>query len=359
MSFRVLSIDGGGMRGIYSAAYLAALEQGFCKDRNYINLDIGKAFRLIVGTSTGAIIGCALAKGISPEQIVNLYRDNGSSIFRSKLPSSAFCFDFWFQLWDRRHLLHEGNISLGNALGRVFETMTMKEVWEKRGIALAIPAVNMATYRPWVFKTPHDPGTNHRDDDISLVDICLATSAAPLFRSLAAIKRKTGGHDIFTDGGLWANNPVLVAMVEALRMLGEETEEIEIFALGTCGKPEGEIIPLQKLDRGLAAWKFGGEAAKVSIAAQEYAFDMLVKFLEPHLKKRIRIIRFPSEKIPGALLQYLDLDETRPEGLEALIGQAQHDANMTNSGIQRGTTEGKAISSLFNDMSPSIAQEAI
>jgi uncharacterized protein len=343
------------MRGIYSASYLAALEQAFCKQRGHKSLDIGKAFRLVVGTSTGAIIGCALAKGVPPEEIVKLYRDNGSSIFRRKLPSSVFSFDFWAQLSERRHLLREGSISLGKALAEVFSTMTIKELWEQRGIALAIPAVNMATYRPWVFKTPHDPKTNHRDDEVSLVDVCLATSAAPLFRSLAAIKHKAGGHDVFIDGGLWANNPVLVAMVEALRMVGDGEEEIEIFALGTCGKPEGEIIPLTALDRGLGAWKFGGEAAKVAIAAQEYAFDMIVQLLEPHLNRRVHIIRFPSEKIPGALLQYLDLDETRPEGLDALVGQARRDADMTNSGIQRGTAEGKAISSLFNDMSPSMA----
>src|SRR5206468_2174899 len=110
-----------------------------------------------------------------------------------------------------------------------------------------------------------------------------------------------------------------VALVEALRMLGTRDEEIEIFALGSCGKPEGEIIPFEALDRGLTEWKFGGAAASVSIAAQEYAFDMIARLLQPHLKKRIQIVRFPSDKIPGALLQYLDLDETRPDALGALI----------------------------------------
>ncbi len=232
----------------------------------------------------------------------------------------------------------------------------MRQLWEERQIALAIPAVNMATYRAWVFKTPHDPLSNHRDDQRSLVDVCLATSAAPLFRSLAGIKyEETAGYDVFADGGLWANNPVLVALVEALRMLGDGDDEIEIFALGTCGKPEGEVIPLEGLDRGLVAWKFGGEAAKVSIAAQEYAFDMIVKLLQPHLKKRVRIIRFPSEKIPGALLQYLDLDETSPEGLDALVAHARRDADMTNSSIQQGAADGQAIYALFNDMQPRLA----
>jgi len=352
MAFRVLSIDGGGMRGIYSAAYLAALERGFCGQRNPQGLDIGKAFQLIVGTSTGAIIGCALANGLPVERIVSLYRQNGARIFPRKMPS-AFGWDLLTQWWQRPRLLREGTEALREALTEVFQQTTMKQLWDERNIALAIPAVNMATYRAWVFKTPHDTQTNHRDDQFSLVDVCLATSAAPLFRSLAGITNPYGGgHDVFADGGLWANNPILVALIEGLRILGTREEEIEIFALGTCGKPEGEIIPFEALDRGLQDWKFGGEAAEVSIAAQEFAFDMIAKLLRPHLKNPVQIIRFPSDKIPAALLQYLDLDETRPDALGALIQHAQRDADLTNSGIQQGTTEGQAIKALFNSMSP-------
>jgi hypothetical protein len=342
------------MRGIYSASYLAALERGFCTQMNVQSLDVGKAFQLIVGTSTGAIIGCALAKGVPLDRIVTLYKQNGARIFPRKMPSS-FGWDLLTQWRERPALLREGTKALREALAGVdvFHQTTMKELWDERGIALAIPAVNMGTYRAWVFKTPHDAQTNHRDDQFSLVDVCLATSAAPLFRSLAGIPNpQGGGHEVFADGGLWANNPILVALVEALRILGTREEEIEIFALGTCGKPEGEILSLEALDRGLQDWKFGGEAAKVSIASQEFAFDMIAKLLRPHLKKHVQIIRFPSDKIPAALLQYLDLDETRPEALDALIRHAQRDADLTNSGIQQGATEGQAIKALFHSMTP-------
>lgn len=353
MAFRVLSIDGGGMRGIYTAAYLEALEEAFSKRRGYPQgLDVGKAFRLIVGTSTGAIIGCGLAKGVRPTAMVQLYREHGPKIFPKKMPSSLNT-DFAVQVARRPKYLEQGDKALRQALAEVFQDVTIHQVWEERHIALAIPAVNMSTYRAWVFKTPHDPKTNHRDDGYTLVDVCLASSAAPLFRSLAAINHPGGGScDIFADGGLWANNPVIVALVEAMRMLGDREEEIEIFSLGSCGKPEGEVIGQNDVHRGLLDWKFGGEAAKVSIAAQEFAFDMVAKLLVPHLKRPVRIIRFPSDKIPGAMLQYLDLDETRPEGLEALMRQARQDAHMTNSGIQQGTAEGKVIEALFNDMPP-------
>lgn len=78
------------MRGIYVAAYLDTLERAFTERRGCPDgLDLGKAFQLIVGTSTGAIIGCGLAKGVRPEEMVRLYRDHGRRIFPRKMPSGA------------------------------------------------------------------------------------------------------------------------------------------------------------------------------------------------------------------------------------------------------------------------------
>lgn len=348
MTFRVLSIDGGGMRGTYTASYLTALERSYAKSRSAeAGLDLGKAFRLIVGTSTGAIVGCGLAAGIPLSQIVTLYRTHGRSIFQRRMPSRVGP-ELLYQLAARPSLLRAGEEALRSALANSLGEITVGAVWQERQIALAIPAVNMGNYRSWVFKTPHDPKTNHRDDLYSLVDVCMASTAAPLYRSLAAIDNASGGFQVFADGGLWANNPVLVALVEALRMCTDSEEDIEIFCLGSCGKPEGEVIAKDSVHRGLTEWKFGGEAAKVSIAAQEYAFDEVTRMLLPHLKRKARIVRFPSSKIPGAVLQYLDLDETREDGLEALARQAHQDADMTNSEIQRGTDDGQRIDALFS-----------
>jgi len=351
MAFRVLSIDGGGMRGIYTSTFLAEVEKAFAHKRSCVDgLDIGKAFQLIVGTSTGAIIGCGLAKGASPSTMAKLYKDHGPLIFPKKIPSSIGC-DLAAQMLTRPRYLEQGDKAFRNALEDVFGEITLRHIWEDRHIALAIPAVNMSNFRSWVFKTPHDPGSNHRDDNYTLVDICLASSAAPLFRSLAAIDHPdNGNYDVFTDGGLWANNPVIVALAEALRMVPENEEEIDIFCLGSCGKPEGNIIKKDAVHRGLLEWKFGATVTNVSIAAQEYAFDMIASFLIPHFKKKIKITRFPADKIPGDMLQYLDLDETRAEGLEALIRQARSDANTCNSEIQRCSNDGLAIKDLFNIM---------
>src|SRR5260370_32622293 len=85
--FRVLSLDGGGMRGIYTAEYLSCLAEGSAKRTGRSSLDIGKAFDLIVGTSTGAIVGCALAAAVPLSEVVSLYKKNGKLIFPRRVPA--------------------------------------------------------------------------------------------------------------------------------------------------------------------------------------------------------------------------------------------------------------------------------
>ncbi|MDM8555833.1 patatin-like phospholipase family protein [Desulfococcaceae bacterium HSG7] len=90
----VLSLDGGGMRGLYTASVLNSLMQRFTKNDD-TPLDIGKGFDLIAGTSTGAILACGLATGIPINKIIDIYRNNGPNIFKSPVPNSKFRFAWW------------------------------------------------------------------------------------------------------------------------------------------------------------------------------------------------------------------------------------------------------------------------
>ena len=360
MAFRVLSIDGGGMRGIYISAYLDALQKTFARRMECNALDIGKAFDLIVGTSTGGIIGCGLAKGVMPQEMVSLYKDNGKKIFPARVPKSLGP-TLLKQLKTRPASIRAGEMALRKALEDIFNGMTFGQLFEERGIALAIPAVNMKAYQPRVFKTPHNVKTDHSDTDRTIVDICLATSAAPIYRSLAILQNPDrDNYDIFADGGIWANNPVIVALTEALRMLDEKGDTdtpIEIYCLGSCGEPKGEIIGKKDTAMGFKEWKFGAKVVELSIATQENAFRLIVDFLRPHFKRSIEVVKFPAGEIPTGLTKYLDLDETSPKGINALISKAQDDAMKTNSEVQNSTPTGKLIETLFNSMKP-LAQES-
>ena len=349
--FRVLSLDGGGMRGIYTAEYLSCLASGFSKRTGRADLDIGKGFDLIVGTSTGAIVGCALVAGVPLKKVVSLYKDSGKLIFPRRVPTgipSALP-----DLIQRPAALKRGSKALQSALTAAFGTETVGQVFTRRGIALAVTAVNLSNHRGWVFKTPHRVGkTNHRDDAYSLVDVCLASSAAPVYRSVAAIE--TPGHkghfDTFIDGGLWANNPILVGLIDALEVAGPE-QPIELYALGTCPRPAGTSITPKEVHRGLKEWKFGGEAAVIAIDAQEFTFDHMAKLLAPHLRHDCQVIRFPREAVPAAMMNYLDLDDTRSEAADALIGLARTDADLTNSRCSDpNDSHGSLVQALFESM---------
>ena len=102
--------------------------------------------------------------------------------------------------------------------------------------------------------------------------------------------------------------------------------------------------------RDLAGWKFGGAAAALSIDAQEFAYDNIARMLVKHLNRPCEILRFPRDQVPAALLPYLDLDDTRPEAIDALVNQARTDADMTNSRCaDPDSREGRLITRLFTD----------
>lgn len=355
-TIRVLSIDGGGMRGVYTASYLSALAKQIAARRNSGPLDVGKGFDLIVGTSTGGIIACALAAGVPLDAVADLYRLHGKEIFPAKMPNGAGL-ELVRQLFQRPKLLARGDAALRTVLKQQLGDMTIRELYDARGIALAIPAVEMSRHRSWVFKTPHLGG--HRDDGFRLVDVCLATSAAPIYRSMARIEDPTtpGAYHVFVDGGLWANNPVLVGLTDALQMVSPGGA-IEIYSLGTCPRPSGDILGADDVHRGLVDWNFGGEAASISIDAQEFAYDNMAGLLAKYIDRDCRIIRFPRGDLPAKAMPYLDLDETSDRAMQVLTEQAQEDVSLTLSVCDRAEDDkAKALAALLNSLPQTNNQE--
>ncbi|MBT3071428.1 patatin-like phospholipase family protein [Rhodomicrobium sp. Az07] len=346
-AYRVLSLDGGGTRGIYTAAYLHGLLNVYARLRGVQSLDLGKGFDLIVGTSTGALVGCAAAAGVSMDKVVDLYRQHGPQIFQQPI------YNDWRVIRNfigRSRSLARGAEALEKALTGVLGEATLGSLYSQRQIAVAVPSVELSRHRAYVFKTAHLGGK--RDDDYRLVDVCLATTAAPIFRSLAAVKPNDGlgVERVFADGGLWANNPVLVGLLDALRAT-EPSIPIEIFAMGTCPRPEGEQVSSDDLDRGLWGWKFGAKAAQLSLAAQESAFDHMARLLANELARQgrtVKVYRFPSDKVAASLLPYLDMDNATPRAMDALVNQARTDVDLTKSRCDDpNDPDGAAIRSLF------------
>jgi len=339
------------MRGIYTAAFLDRVCEQQAKRAKVDQLDLGLGFDLIVGTSTGAIVGCAAAVGCPMSKVVALYRDYGPNIFPHRIKGTLSAL---YRASRGRNFVRRGDKALRAALETVLDSTTLAQVYEMRGISMSIPTVLLSDHRSWVFKKT--PISGERDKDYSLVDICMATSAAPIYRSLAAVDvpgQSVGSKQVFADGGLWANNPVMVALTDALA-IADPAQPIEIFSLGTCPRPEGEHITGDSVHRSLMGWRLGADVAPLAISAQEFAYDNMARLLAIQLGKsgrEVTTIRFPRKAVPASMMPYLALDDTRTEAMDRLTTQAHTDADLTMSACDDPTdASGGKIAALLKSL---------
>ena len=204
--FRILSLDGGGMKGVFPAKYLSDIEE-------QISMPIHHYFDLIAGTSTGGIIALGLANNISAKEMLDLYLKRGKEIFgkrRNLIPISII-------------KSHYDNLGLINVLQETFKDKLLRDAHS----LVCIPSIEHHKANPKVYKTPHHPHYI-RDGNIEMWKIALATSAAPVFLPAATIN----DGECKIDGGLWANNPVLIAISEAIH-LGYTLDQIKVLSIGT------------------------------------------------------------------------------------------------------------------------------
>lgn len=202
MMKKILAIDGGGMKGIYAASLLAEVE-------NYCGGHICDYFDMLVGTSTGAIIAAALAVKIPAEKILDLYIEKGKFIFPKE-----------------RWKLFRGRYNtqpLKNELARIFKNKKIGDADTR----LLIPTYNLSTNAVQIFKTPHAKDLRF-DKERKICDILLATTAAPVYFSPYKME---GGS--YIDGGVGANNPSLIGLVEGLTRCKWNKDEIMILNIGS------------------------------------------------------------------------------------------------------------------------------
>lgn len=340
--YRVLSLDGGGMRGIYTAAFLDRMTDQQARRQGSEPLDLGRGFDLIVGTSTGAIVACAAAVGVPMSAVVELYRQHGAEIFPHRISSKGSVVQ---RAIAGRRYVRSGDAALRKALSEVLNETTMLDVYRDRGISLSIPTVDMSSHKAWVFKKT--PKSGPRDEHYALVDVCMASSAAPIYRSLAVVDdpNSPGARKVFADGGLWANNPIMVGLTDALT-IARPDQEIEIYSLGTCPRPEGEHIVGDAAHRSMMEWRLGADVAPLSIAAQEFAFDNMARLISNALTtcgRSVRRVRFPNRPVPAGMMPFLGLDDSRTEAMDRLVAQAHNDADLTRSNCDDPNSEDGAM----------------
>ena len=355
-NLNVLSLDGGGMRGLYSATVLKVLGERFAKLQQSGPLDIGKGFDLVVGTSTGAILAAGIAAGVPIDEIANLYEKIGPRIFPRPMPPGPASLRWRdkarFLTWGARHLCHSAGNSaeLASALRDIFGTMTLGQLYENRDISVAISATRLLQHSPRVFKTPHIPSKD-RDNDLSVVDACLASSAAPIYLPLASITEDGIEGQVFADGGLWANNPVLLGLIDGLAV-AKPDQPIVVLSVGTCPAPVG-ADPSPKLARGILEWRAGVLPLTLGMDAQAeaatYAATLLAEQLAP-LGKQVEILRCAESKPSRQQARLLQLDSTSRDSRNLMRQLGNTDAHETYRWTQSDDRRGTILKQVFARM---------
>ncbi|KLE09895.1 hypothetical protein AF79_04690 [Aliarcobacter butzleri L354] len=265
---KVLTLDGGGIKGYLTAKILKNIEQSLNETRNE-NINLGQRFDLIVGTSTGGIIAAALAIGKSAKEIFELYETLIPKVFsNSNIIGTKY-----------------SNVILKEELQNILGDLTLVDV--KTGLCLT--SVDVENSSPRFHKSRYFDRNSNRLDE-KLVDVVLASAAAPTFFPLIDTLHSSN----LTDGGIVANNPSLVGFIEALQLVEGKKDDIVLVSVGTgeqCNMP----YDVEKL-------KNGGKLSWIAQCKPRYLLSNPIKHMGSPL---IELLMESQSKLAHHQTQFL------------------------------------------------------
>ncbi len=231
--YHILSLDGGGIRGVLTATLLERLEAA--RPGFLAKID------LFAGTSTGGILALGLASGLTPAQARALYENRGEYIFSNPLARVVE--------------------DLGNAVGAKYDNANLKQALKDqfgdktldnlpRRVLISSFAVDstptgpgvLRNWKPKFFHNYPGPDSDGRE---RVVDVALRTSAAPTYFPMV---------QEFVDGGVAANNPSMCALAQALNpaMGGQKVDDIRLLSVGTGASPQ--YLTERSVSWGIIEW---------------------------------------------------------------------------------------------------------
>lgn len=231
MAFKILSCDGGGIRGLITALLIRDLNRRFGF--------IAKA-DAFAGTSTGGLIALALADGLPVDSVIDLYRNQGGTIFE---PNEWFASDADGREQALSRAIGElgtgpgfrssqyTNAGLKRLAGKLFGSRRLSDL----NRLVVVNSARLWKEQSWVPASfSNAPANPYRD--LPLADAALATSAAPTYFPPYEIS----AYGYFADGGTFANNPAMTALAEALGgRYASGVDDVHVLSLGTGQAPEG------------------------------------------------------------------------------------------------------------------------
>ena len=235
----ILSLDGGGIRGIITAQILHAIEENAKRP-------IHELFDLIVGTSTGGILAAGLTspnKTQSAKQLLDLYVKQGRDIF-SRSPWKYV--ESLGGISDERYDVKPLEDILSNMLGN--------DELKNTHCDIVITSYDIEKRKPYLFKT--SKARIHKERNHRLHYVARATSAAPTYFEPLLLEEKQGNEPqkrrVLVDGGVFANNPSMIGVSEALAS-GTRLDDLLVCSIGT-GTNNRPIPHEEAKDWGMAGW---------------------------------------------------------------------------------------------------------
>src|SRR5690349_3448668 len=216
MGFRILSLDGGGSRGVYTLGVLNEVESA-------IGSPLCKHFDLIYGTSTGSIIAALIAIGKTIPEIKNLYFDYVPEIMKG------------FSSQERSRRLEE-------TCNRIFGDAKFDQV--KTGIGVV--SMNYNDAQPFIFKADVKQSYSRQATFLPGFGCTISTgiqascAAYPIFKKRTVVTSNQGTI-LAVDGGFIANNPVFFAITDSIGALKNQLTDLRILSVGTGNFVEKEI----------------------------------------------------------------------------------------------------------------------
>jgi len=303
-TFRILSIDGGGIRGIYPAYILRCIEER-------LQINLFDTFDMFAGSSTGSIIAAGVATGVPAADIVAMYKEHGAGIFRKK----------WF-FWPGKKLksmfqpmfdsVYDAQY-LKSVLSGVFHDKRLGEIVKP----LLLPSTDISNGCVHVLKSGYSKEFT-RDNTVLVKDAVLASCSAPTYFDPHRLNEY-----LLADGGLWANNPALAAVIDAQRRLGIKQGDIQVFTIGTGHSKTMYGTSTSRKWGLINGWKHKEFVSFILSLQSQSAMNYLNLQLSPEQIKRID---FESD-LP------LPLDDVSK--MDDLITRADHDFTHESEAIKK------------------------
>lgn len=320
--FKILSIDGGGIKGLYAATILNRFERKYGKISEY--------FDLICGTSTGGIIALGLGLGVSTDNIIEFYKTYGPKIFNSNTKMKNYLFGLRQAFLSSKYT----DKALRDALYSVFDSSKIND----SKCCLCVPAVNLVTMKGIIFKTSHHSNFT-RDGNLLMTDVALATSAAPTYFPISKIQ---GISDYLADGGLWANNPSLIGAIEAVSYFVGDDKDFETFnllSISNLSVSEG-WTPSRSRNASALTWKDTFLSAVMDTNSESVHNILSIAAKERYFPIDI-YHRIGNPKVSAKQQQQLGLDKANKKSIQLIedLGNAISDYEINNKEIISFFTE--------------------